>query len=162
MCTGADIAIPYVRVATFTAITWCLTIASPRTPFPGRCRRVDQRLGFLFGSQPHESSFVRLRTGSAIKRNAGYACLRTRLSHHHRDSHRTSDDEHHLFAPSPRHRCLSGLQARAARRRSRGRDTRRPCGRICRTSAFTDNSDCCDDGLTAIGQCTRVHDGAGH
>lgn len=111
--------------------------------------------------QPRMSSFGRLRSGIATKRNAVHACIRTCPSHHHRDSHRTSNHEHHLFGPPSRHGRLSSLQVRAARRRSCGCDTSRTCGCICRDSACTNNGNCCDDGLTAIRKCARVHDGAG-
>ena len=139
-----------------------MTITSPSTTLPGRCRLFDERLGNLLSSfQPHTSSSVHLRTGNAITRNADHAKIRTALSHHHRDPHRTSNYEHHLLAPSSRHGCLCSLQARIARRRSCGCDARCACGCLCRNSTCANNSNCCDDGLAAIRKRTRVHDGTG-
>ena len=90
-----------------------------------------------------------------------YASIRIPLSHHHRKPHRASNDEHHLLAPPPRHGRLSSLQAGAARRRPRGRDARIARGRVCLRSARADDGDGRDDGLAAVGERTRVHDGAG-
>lgn len=103
------------------------------------------------------------RTGIAAKEERGL-CMHSNLlshSHHHRESHRASNDEHHFLAPSPRHGRLSSLQARAARRRPRGGDARCAPRRICRTSACTDDSNRRNDGLAPVGKCTSVHDGAG-
>ena len=84
-----------------------------------------------------------------------------RLSHHHRYSHRPSNDEHHLLTPSSRHGRLSRLQARTAGGCPRARDARRACRRVGRGLAGTDDGNGRDDGLAAVGECARVHDGAG-
>ena len=109
---------------------------------------------------PFVGTFAKKRTGVAAKKKERGPCMDS-LSHQHRESHRASNDERHLLAPSSRHGSLAGLKARTARRGPRACDARCPRRRIRLSSANADDSNCSDDGLTPVGKCTGVHDGAG-
>ena len=112
---------------------------------------------------PLVGTFAKKGTGVAAKKEERGPCMNSEapLSHQHCESHRTSNDERHLLAPSSRHGGLAGLKARAARRGARGRDARCARRRIRLSCANADDSNCRDDGLAPVGKCTGVHDGAG-
>ena len=171
---GKKDSIPYVQVARTLSqqlhgatSSISSTITSPSVTLPGGCHvfflstdgRSSTSLAFIHVSP---RLYIREKDRSCSQKgNAGYAGVQISLLHHHRESYRAANDEHHFLAPSSRRGRLSGLQARAARRRPRGGDARCARRRICRSSACTNDSNRCNNGLAPVGECTCVHDGAG-